>query len=527
MNKTVPLHPALVADLEKQGADINRTLQILSLLSDTEHQIEAQSSVKLPKEGDPRITDLESLRGLEMDAATTETFFTRYSIPRTILDKIQQRGTRLYFSREVLYILGIYLFPYTAYGVLNGGSATTYGDIKKNQALSPSAFELFKEDFLVQAEQCKNNPKGITSAYFEADGTGGPSFLLLKMRSLLIHALEYRLLTGDYSKPVLPFFQMTSDSTDAKLREAYKEYRNDPLLRDLIAETRTDPTEVLSEKQGLIGALTHSSEGLPRKIFDRAYGIPNRGLALPGGHGENFRVLAPVYRKLHSQGIRFVYLGNVDNSGYTIDPIALAYFALKSHSEAAEAGFEFSWRTPVDVKGGLLVEEASGHLTVGEIGQRISSDTVRTEEAKGAHVLFNCATGLFSLDYLIENLDSIPNMLPIRLSDQDKEAGRYAQAEQISWEVLGLMKKPQIFAVRKQRRFLAAKMLMETYLASPQSAIIDQNPGVEAPIQETSRLLRTGLQDLLRNEYGFSLEAGCSKALSADSLKEEIRRRIR
>jgi hypothetical protein len=518
MNKTNTIHPELLADLMRQGADIDRTLKILSLLDSPAYTSANGSTgtdtVTLPQEGDPRIIEVQNLESLRVHRKDLEDFINCYHLPPRLLEQIENHDSEYLLDRSILYKIGVFLYPSTAYGVLNGGSATTYGDNKKNQALSPSAYELIREDFLNQAEQCKNNPKGITSAYFEADGTAGPSFLLLKMRSLLIHALEYRLLSGDYSKPILPFFQMTSDSTDEKLREAYEQYREDPLLAELIQETRIDPTRALSAKQGLIGALTHSSEGSPRRIFDRAYGIPNRGLALPGGHGENFRVLAPIYRQLHAQGIRFVYLGNVDNSGYTIDPVELAYFALKHHSEQAEAAFEFAWRTPVDVKGGILVQDSSGYFTVGEISQRISSDQVQEEEAKGAHVLFNCATGLFSLDYLVEHLDSIPDKLPIRVSDQDKEAGKYAQAEQTTWEVLGLMKKPQIIAVEKNKRFIAAKMLLETFLASPRGMILDQAEKVDGLIKETSRLLRRGLQKLLEEEYGLEQVTGPSQRSS-------------
>lgn len=526
MKTALPLHPELVSDLERQGADIERTLTILSLLEAASQEQTESGPVSLPKEGDPRIIDVPNLQNLRVTADTAEAFFARFSLPKQLLDRTGKTGSNYVFTKKDLYTLGVHLYPYTAYGVLNGGSATTYGDSKKNQALSPAAFELLKDDFAAQAEQCKNSPKGITSAFFEADGSAGPSFLLLKMRSLLIHALEYRILTGDYAKPVLPFFQMTSDSTDEKLREAYEQYRQDPLLADLIAETRIDPTGALSAKQGLIGALTHSSEGLPRRIFDRAFGIPNRGLALPGGHGENFRILAPVYRELYKRGIRFVYLGNVDNSGYTIDPVELAYFALKNYAEGSEAAFEFSWRTPVDVKGGILVQENSGRLTVGEIGQRISGDRVREEETQGAHVLFNCATGLFSLEYLIHNLDSIPNKLPIRVSDQDKEAGKYAQAEQTTWEVLGLMHKPQIMAVQKNRRFIAAKMLLETFFASPRGIRLDQSPDVEQPIKETSQLLRKGLQGLLVEEYGLIPSADRYQPRPLTDLKKEIGRRL-
>jgi hypothetical protein len=46
--------------------------------------------------------------------------------------------------------------------------------------------------------------------------------------------------------------------------------------------------------------------------------------------------------------------------------------------------------------------------------------------------------------------------LPIA-SGAGQGGGRYAQTEQTTWEVLGLMEDPLIFAVAKEKRFVAAK----------------------------------------------------------------------
>jgi UDP-N-acetylglucosamine pyrophosphorylase len=296
---------------------------------------------------------------------------------------------------------------------------------------------------------------------------------------------------------VLPFFQMTSDATDAALRETYRSYASDPLLAPLMEKTGIDPTAPLGAVQPLLAALTHSSEGAPRRLFDRAWGRINEGIALPGGHGENYRVLAPVYRELRARGVKWAYLGNVDNSGFTVDPVSVALTALKGSS----AAFEFSWKTPVDVKGGILVERTDGKLLVGEIGQSLDKAEVTEAERAGKPILFNCATALFDLDYLVPRLDRIADELPIRVSDQDKEAGRYAQAEQNTWDIIGLLHDPLIFAVSKEKRFIAAKMLLETLLASPAGAKVEGAPGVDPALAAASARLRMGFSALLKNEY--------------------------
>ncbi|QQO10493.1 UTP--glucose-1-phosphate uridylyltransferase [Breznakiella homolactica] len=524
MDSRNTVSPALVSDLEAKGVDVERTFTVLSLIEQDRLKAGKKTgALHLPGGDDRRISDMTGPVSVTMPLEAARERFADLEInPDT--EKIGTiRGNSISFDSAALERLGVLLYPKLAYGVLNGGMATSYTDIKKNKAVDAAAFSLLEKEFDILAQKDRGLPKGAGSAYIDESGKPGPSFLLLKMRSLLIKALEYRLVSGDTAAPVLPFFQMTSTGTAAALAEAYTQYRKDPLLADLIDRTGTDPTRARSRVQGFLAALTHSSEGFPRKIFSRAYGEENRGLALPGGHGENFRILAPLYRELRKEGIRFVYLGNVDNLGYTADPRALALLALRG----GELAFEFSWRTAVDIKGGVLTEDDSGRLSVGDIGQAISADKLREEEAAGKRALFNCATGLFDLDFLTDRSEAIQNGIPIRVSDQDKEAGLYAQAEQTTWEVLGLADNPRILAVSKEDRFLAAKMLMETLLASPVSARIDNSPEVPPEIRDVSRGLRRGLGRLLEEELGFAPpdSRGIRRVLTVPELESNIRKK--
>ncbi len=516
------LSPALLADLRSKSVDVDRALRVLDLVNRQEAGADTAPSpgrLLLPEASDPRVTDPAGSAALELDRGAVEARLAELGVALPLERIAACRAGTAVFDRPALRKLGILLYPRLAYGVLNGGSATSYTDLGKNRALDGRAFDLLRGEFEAVADRNQDAPKGLTPAYIETDGRPGPSFLLLKMRALLLRARDYRLLTGDAETPLLPFFQMTSDATDAPLRAAYATYREDPLLRDLIRSTGVDPTRPDSAVQGLLAALTHSGSGRPRRLFDAAYGKKDAGLALPGGHGENFRILAPVYRSLRKRGFRFAYLGNVDNSGYTVDPHALALLALRG----GEGAFEFSRRTKVDVKGGVLTENEAGILSVADIGQAIGGKEVDEQEQQGRQALFNCATGLFDLDFLIRRERAISDGLPIRVSDQDKEAGKYAQAEQNTWEVLALMQKPLILAVEKEKRFLAAKLLLETLLASPRGTKIQADPAVPAEFRKTAALLNRGLESLMQEEYGFSAPDASGRRRPLDAAELDLR----
>lgn len=510
------LSPALLADLASKGVDISRTLEVLRRCNGTASEAapgeapsvpEPHSLRGAPHMEDPRVLDAARPLSLTLDKGAARRLIDELGVEADIAAFAEERSPGVVtFSPSGLRTLGVRLYPRLAYGVLNGGSATSYADRKRNAALDDGLFETYGASFDRLSALCRDEPKGVTPAFVEADGSAGPSFLLLKMRALLIAALEYRISTGDEKAELLPFFQMTSRATAEPLSAAYAAYRGHPLLAELIERTGVDPTEPRGAVQPLLAALTHKADGLPRRIFDRAGGRADTGIALPGGHGESFRVLASTYRELQRQGVRWAYLGNVDNSGFFVDPSFLAVSALKG----AQATFEFSYRTEVDVKGGVLFERDDGRLTVADIGQAVRWEEVLVQEEGGRPVLFNCATGLFDLDWLVPRLEAIADGLPIRISEQDKDLGRYAQAEVTTWESIPMVEEPLILAVPKERRFIAAKMLMETLLSSPDWM---GSPGKKvgsadgaargSGVAEAAGRIREGFGRLLPEVYGL------------------------
>lgn len=424
------------------------------------------------------------------------------------------RGRKLILSRKDLECFGRKLYPLYAFGVLNGGSATSYCDRKKNKAAAGRFFPILEEAFETMRRLSREKPKGVTPAYLNEDGTPGFSYMELKMRSLLREGLR-----GAGSAPI-SLFQMVSRATERSIREHYQNYRRSEALSGLwagipegkIRELReclfSPPTGV----QPLISAYTHS-EVRPADFFKDAEGC---FLPLPGGHGQCFIAFRDLLRRFREEGKRFISIGNVDNNGYRPDPLSLALLALSGK----QALFHFSFKTPVDTKGGVLVREvlgsspegsrggeqqtSLGQLTCLDIGPGISEEEVRRHEAKGAPVLFNCAVGFFSLDVLLEKLDSVVTGLPIRFSDQNKDIGRYAQGEQITWEVMNLLDDFLILGVEKSRNFLAAKTLTENLLTSG----IGREAYPAGSLKDSAELLFRGFRRVLAEDYGLEERAG-------------------
>lgn len=507
---------ALKQDMVKKGIDIDLTFSILNDFNNGLYDaLKPVKAIKVPKIDGSTVIDTRLFAHgtagayrINRNIALSNLADAGIPMPKTAITEKSSDGTDiLTFPIEALLDIGYSLLPKTAFGVLNGGSATSYADTKKNKALGDQVFSILEAKFQEQAPSCKDVPKGITPAYTNPDGSPGYSFLELKMLARLVLAKRYmkRMNISKVSempgKEFLPLFQMSSSLNDGQLKAHYDAVKNSPLLAGLAAETGLEPARWHTGIQPMIAAYSHSSFGRPKTIFATAWGKPNSTLPLPGGHGQFFRILAPVLKAFHTQGIRFACLGNVDNIGYMPDPAELAMLLLSGKS----AAFDFSFKTELDIKGGILVETESGSLTIADIGPAISKEEVIQLEQAGYSILFNCASGIFDLNYLVPRIDQLARELPVRFSDQDKDAGKYSQAEQVTWEITSLLPSFLAFAVEKSERFLAAKLLAENLLTS---GIGLEDPRLPQAIGVTSKKLNAGLMRLLTDRYGLVRKNG-------------------
>ncbi len=511
------LHPELVQDMLRKRIDIDLTLEILNRTNRGDfHQYPKVIPSGVPAIDGVNVIDLRdteptkiifkfekrhAMRNLER-FELLEMLKILIARAEVHLISLEEGDEAFLFSARALTTLGTQLLDRCAFGVLNGGSATSYCDQKKNQSIDTALFAAVKPLFTDFSTMYKEKPKGLTPAYINPDGSFGASFLELKMRGRLIAAAQcQRELGSSLREPFMPLFQMTSQGNHETLMQAYEKLSNSPLLAPLAEHLGLRPADWLSGIQPLIAAFSRSSEGTSIKIFDRAYGKVHCSLPLPGGHGQSFIVLRDVFKKLRHQGIRFAMLSNVDNLGAYPDPIELAILAISGKP----AGFDFAFKTPIDVKGGILISTADGRKNIVDIGPAIELCEVDLMESRGEPILFNCATGIFDLDWLESNIESIPKLLPTRFSDQNKEAGLYLQAEQVTWEIVSLLPDFAAFAVEKKRRFVAAKMLVEMLLASG-FGLSDE--AVPETLKSTAKMLHEGQNWLLSNIYGMRLEQG-------------------
>jgi UTP--glucose-1-phosphate uridylyltransferase len=509
MKDPLDVSSSVLQDMVEKGVDPDITSVILSRLREGRYAQTKTEVGELPSRDDPAIIDCTKSLNYAIDrnlAESSMTPFRKLGVSMSLDAFAETDGSEMRFEKQGLYQLGLLLSPFLSYGVLNGGSATSYADETKNRGFSPSLFNFYEPRFNDLAAPLLGRAKGVTPAFVQPDGSPGPGFLELKMRALLLGAGNARSLENSSDLiPLLPMFQMTSSGNNDELKDEYETYRSSPLIEPLLKDAGFDVTKVETAVQPLITAFTRVDGKWD--IFTRAHGKPDSVLPLPGGHGQCFATLKSIFQRLYNQGKRFVQLGNVDNLGNMPQPEHLALLALSG----APAGFEFAYRTPVDVKGGVLVRDTAGTLTCADIGPAITVEEVIAAESAGTRVLFNCATGLFSLEYLIENIDRIIDSLPLRVSNQEKDAGNYKQAEQITWEVMGLLENPMVFGVNKYRRFLAAKLFMENMLTSGiglDDPLFPRISGDGQDILETATRLHEGLQRVLNDVYGMALGSG-------------------
>lgn len=542
-----PLHqridPVLRADMLAKRIDIDLALEIL----DRYNRGDFDHVEKILPAGVPPIDGIQVVDVRNRQANARLFKFPKHEALRNLaerniklsgsLSETTERGiVYLLFDAKSLESIGQQIVPRCAYGVLNGGSATSYADLKKNRSIDEALFSALEPAFERYSSLCRDLPKGLTPAYINPDGSPGASFLELKMRARLLawqatsaHTAEAKSATtqtagtlagsthvedtsitqdrkedmpaGMRGPLFMPLYQMTSTGNHDQLLSAYAELARSPFLSKLSLITGLDAVQWLSGKQPLIAAYTHSSEGRPKRIFDRAYGKEHCSLALPGGHGQCFMVLADIFRALKQQGIRYAMLSNVDNLGAFVDPVELAILAISGKP----AGFDFAFRTPIDVKGGVLVRTQAGTKNVVDIGPAIDIKEVEALEKQGESILFNCATGIFDLEWLVPNLEKIAHSLPVRFTDQVKDAGSYSQAEQVTWEIVSLLPDFVAFAVNKEKRFLAAKMLAEMLLTS---GFGNDVPSVPPVLRQVGKALHNGQTWLLKHVYGLELIDG-------------------
>ncbi|MBN2618583.1 MAG: UTP--glucose-1-phosphate uridylyltransferase [Spirochaetales bacterium] len=478
---------------QMNNIDMELSLNILQRYNNGLIGNEKPITVKdLPTNNNENIIQFDTEVKLSISQKDLLLFAAKFNIPLSIVEKFKSDPAII--DSESLEEIGIYLYPYFSFGILNGGSATSYVDTTKNEQFNSEIYTSNKTFINELKPIYSGKAKGITPAFINPDKSTGPSFMELKFRYLLLQSKEYRNRTMRDDKNLFPVFQMTSSTNNDEIMNHYKELKNSYYLKDLLQNSSSNILNVISGIQPLITAYTHSSKGTIKDFFKTS---DTNYLPLPGGHGQCFYVLKSIFQELYMKGIRFISLGNVDNIGYNIDPKILSLLALNNK----DAMFEFSYKTEIDTKGGVLVLDDNNRLNCADLGVTISKEEIKNAETSGKPILFNCASGYFNLEILLSKIDFIIDNLPTRFSDQNKDIGIYSQAEQVTWEVISLLDNISILAVNKYDRFLASKLLIENLLTSGVINVSKNNN-----FYNKSLLLKDGLDEKLKTTYKLYLK---------------------
>lgn len=522
------LNAELLNDMQTKGVNVKSALTLLDLVrsQDLKEQSNASSSMvakesyTLPSAKDERIAYLDDSFTLKLEADELSEILLAHGLSFGGSVFTASQNSTITLSASDLDAIGIALYSVTAFCILNGGSSTSFFDESKNEALDANAFSSYAKIFSAFKEKYSGKAKSSVPAFIQKNSTPGPDFLSLKIRALLLKAIECRnqnkgvdvfnkrfYVQSSHDRLPLQLCQLTSRATSKDVEAILTNLFTNPMTKDLLSELKLDSYAYYGAEQELVAAFTHPSAGFPRKIFENANGKKDSCIALPGGHGQNFSIMADIYKKLEQEGYRYLYLTNIDNLAALPSPRQIAVLALSKKN----ASFDFSFRTEADVKGGILAIRSDSHLDCAELGASMSLDDVKNLEKLGQASLFNCATGLFCLKTLNENIPMISQKLPVRITNQNKDSGLYSQGEQLAWEVLGLLDNYIINAVKKQDRFLSAKVFLETLIAS---AVLDsskikwKNDGMKKAALE----LEEGLKAVLKREYGLHQKNGIWQA---------------
>ena len=497
------IEPQLINKMEQGNIDIFRTCRFMEKIKEGLCRSKEVEIDAFPEIDNKQIVELRKKCFFEHKSAQHR--FNQMGLNITIADYGVLAGDKISFTYEQLEKLGAELAPFVAYGILNGGTASSYYDSTKNQKLhGKELYKIYTPLFTREKERCQSLPKACVPCYFQPDGEPGSAYLALKIRALLIKSYRYMkrhgLKQGEGAN-LYQIFQMDSVANSKTLAHSLQEYSKHPILQDLISYTGIDLEKITREytKHQPFVATFNLADG-EANIFVDSQG---QLYPMPAGHGHNYEVLKSVYRRLYCDGKRFVYLCNIDNMGNIVDDAMVAYLALSNHS----AAFEFTKKTSIDKKGGIAVI-SQGKLNCADIGMAVSQEQVQKAEQEGKTILFNAATGLFNLQYLNDNIGEIIENLPLRISTQHKDIGSYCQVEQSAWEIISILDNPLIFAVEKQRRFLAAKTFIEGAMASDILTISHQIDSL-VPTEQKQLIsyLQTGMKKLLTSVYGMKYES--------------------
>jgi UTP--glucose-1-phosphate uridylyltransferase len=137
------LNPALIEKMKSMGIDIPLTQRILDNFNAGKYDHFEPVAVKdIPKVDGDRIIDVTGDVSFSTTAAQAQKAIDALGVQVDIASLGEVRGDTISFDAAALERLGVLLYDVVAYGVLNGGSASSYVDRTKNVGFNQTLFQI-------------------------------------------------------------------------------------------------------------------------------------------------------------------------------------------------------------------------------------------------------------------------------------------------------------------------------------------------------------------------------------------------
>jgi UTP--glucose-1-phosphate uridylyltransferase len=239
--------------------------------------------------------------------------------------------------------------------------------------------------------------------------------------------------------------------------------------------TRADSLEKLGGYRNLTGRglpLDFLQNKVPRIV--KASALPasfaeSEDCWAPPGHGDIYLALwsTGLLERMRAEGIRWVFVSNVDNLGATVDPCILGYL----DREHVEFAMEVTDKTLADVKGGTLIR-CRGRLELLEVAQVEEGHVQDFQDIKTFSV-FNTNNLWWRVDALLEQLEKGALDLPMIVNPKNVHGTDVVQLETAMGAAVGCFARAKGIRVPRSR-FAPVKATSDLLAVRSDAYLLDE-----------------------------------------------------
>ena len=242
----------------------------------------------------------------------------------------------------------------------------------------------------------------------------------------------------------------------------------------------------------------------------------------PPGHGDIYLALwsTGLLEQMRAQGIRWVFVSNVDNLGATVDPCILGYL----DREQVEFAMEVTDKTLADIKGGTLIR-CRGRLELLEVAQVEQGHVEDFQDIKTFSV-FNTNNLWWRVDALLDRLEKGALELPMIVNPKTVHGTDVVQLETAMGAAVGCFAHAKGIRVPRSR-FAPVKATSDLLAIRSDAYLLDEgfaiqpnparDPALGPPLVKLDDRFTKGIADFeTRFPYPLSLIACKSLKVEGD-----------